>query len=66
MAKLKKSKYIDPSKGLATTGIGLVYFKVEGWNLLVDLLEEQAQSKTSIQPPKVPSYKPAPYKPETQ
>lgn len=40
--KLKKSKFCFPSKSLVEDGEGIMHFTVEGYNLLVEILEEKA------------------------
>ena len=42
--KLKQSKYCVPSRGLSSgEDFGLIHLSPEGYNLLVELLEEKAQ-----------------------
>ena len=42
--KLKQSKYAVPSRGLSGgEDFGLIHLSPEGYNLLIELLEEKAQ-----------------------
>lgn len=43
--KLKRSKFISPSRGLKIDGYGLIHFSTEGYNLLAELLKQKSKEK---------------------